>query len=218
MVPRWEWRTFGSSFGPAEDRFAGLPVERVQEGSELYLLSRESDASVKVRGGALDVKHLESVNDDGLEQWKPVLNAAFPLPASDVGFVLETLGAGSYRLERPAYTLDELLDEVVRPSPELMAVDVKKRRHHYTVGGGLAERTDLETEHGATRTVAVESPDPAAVIAAVRDLGLASRPNVSMARGVKSLVGFGSQRFAVIDVGTNSVKFHVGERSEARVW
>src|SRR5262245_25764538 len=218
MVPRWEWRTFGSSFGPAEDRFAGLPVERVQEGSELYLLSRESDASVKVRAGALDVKHLESVNDDGLEQWKPVLNAGFPLPASEVDFVLEALGAASHPLERSAYTLDELLDEVVRPSPELTAVDVKKRRNHYTVGGCMAELTELETEHGATRTIAVESPDPAAVIAAVRELGLASRPNVSMARGLKSLAGFGNERFAVIDVGTNSVKFHVGERSDAGVW
>jgi exopolyphosphatase / guanosine-5'-triphosphate,3'-diphosphate pyrophosphatase len=218
MVPRWEWRTFGSSFGPAEDRFSGLAVERVQEGSELYLLSRESDASVKVRAGALDVKHLESVNDDGLERWKPVLNAGFPLPASEASFVLEALGAGSHSLARPAYTLDELLDDVVRPSPELTAVDVKKRRHHYTVGGCMAELTELETEHGATRTIAVESPDPAAVIAAVRDLGLASRPNVSMARGLKALVGFGSERFAVIDVGTNSVKFHVGERSEAGVW
>jgi exopolyphosphatase / guanosine-5'-triphosphate,3'-diphosphate pyrophosphatase len=218
MVPRWEWRTFGSSFGPAEDRFAGLPVERVQEGSELYLLSLESDASVKLRAGALDVKHLEAVNDDGLEQWKPVLNAGFPLPASEVGFVLEALGAGSYALARPAYTLDELLDEVVRPSPELLAVDVKKRRHHYTVGGCMAELTELETDHGAIRTIAVESPDPAAVIAAVRELGLASRPNVGMARGLKLLAGFGSERFAVIDVGTNSVKFHVGERSEAGVW
>src|SRR5262249_10902637 len=71
---------------------------------------------------------------------------------------------------------------------------------------------------GASGPAAVEPPDPAAVIAGVRDLGLASRPNVSMAGGVKSLVGFGTQRFAVIDVGTNSVKFHVGERSEARVW
>jgi exopolyphosphatase / guanosine-5'-triphosphate,3'-diphosphate pyrophosphatase len=218
MIPRWEWRTFGSSFGPAEDRFAGLPVERVQEGSELYLLSRESDASVKLRAGALDVKQLQSVNDDGLEQWKPVLNAGFPLPASELGFVLEALGSGSHPLERPAYTLDQLLDEVVRPSPQLMAVDVKKRRNHYTVGGCMAELTELETDHGATRTIAVESPDPAAVIAAVRDLGLGTRPNVSMARGLKALAGFGNERFAVIDVGTNSVKFHVGERSDAGAW
>ena len=56
------------------------------------------------------------------------------------------------------------------------------------------------------------------MIAAVRELGLASRPNVSVARGLKALVGFGTQRYAVIDVGTNSVKFHVGERSADGTW
>ena len=43
-------------------------------------------------------------------------------------------------------------------------------------------------------------------------LGLEPRPNVSYPRGLASLAGLGSRRFAVIDVGTNSVKFHVAER------
>jgi exopolyphosphatase/guanosine-5'-triphosphate,3'-diphosphate pyrophosphatase len=39
-----------------------------------------------------------------------------------------------------------------------------------------------------------------------------------MARGLKALVGVGARRFAVIDVGTNSVKFHVGERRADGSW
>ena len=79
IIPRWEWRTFGESFGPAEERFAALTPERVEESDETYLLSTRSDASVKIRGGVMDVKHLEAVNDDGLEQWLPVLKGEFPL-------------------------------------------------------------------------------------------------------------------------------------------
>ena len=51
-----------------------------------------------------------------------------------------------------------------------------------------------------------------------RDRGRArARPRArgrtsACARGLKELVGFGAARYAVIDVGTNSVKFHVGER------
>ena len=56
------------------------------------------------------------------------------------------------------------------------------------------------------------------MVAAVRELGLASRANVCMARGLKTLVGFGARRFAVIDVGTNSVKLHVGERRADGTW
>ena len=56
------------------------------------------------------------------------------------------------------------------------------------------------------------------MLAAVRSLGLASRANVCMARGLKTLVGFGTKRFAAIDVGTNSVKLHVGERRADGTW
>ena len=49
IVPRWEWRTFGEDFGAAEEAFAALDPERVEESDELYLLAEESDASVKVR-------------------------------------------------------------------------------------------------------------------------------------------------------------------------
>jgi len=46
----------------------------------------------------------------------------------------------------------------------------------------------------------------------VRELQLAGRPNVCLARGLKTMLGLEPVRFAVIDVGTNSVKLHVGER------
>jgi len=52
----------------------------------------------------------------------------------------------------------------------------------------------------------------------VRELGLESRRNVSVPRALKALIGFGARRYAVIDVGTNSVKFHVGERAADGEW
>jgi exopolyphosphatase/guanosine-5'-triphosphate,3'-diphosphate pyrophosphatase len=76
VVPRWEWRTF-DDLRNAERYFAELRPERVEESDETYLLSRLSDASVKVRGGVLDVKRLERVNADRLERWRPVLKAPF---------------------------------------------------------------------------------------------------------------------------------------------
>jgi exopolyphosphatase/guanosine-5'-triphosphate,3'-diphosphate pyrophosphatase len=186
MAARWEWRAFGSSFGGAEERF-GEP-ERVQESDEVYLLSRLTDANVKVRDGLLDVKQLERVDDDGLEQWTPVLKAEFPVPAGQVAAVLERLGV-EVELSRDAYSLDELIGEVAGGCPDLRAVRVHKRRQRYTVGGCMSELTDLHTDVGDTRTVAVESEDAAAVIAAVRELGLGDLPNTSFPRGLKALAG-----------------------------
>jgi exopolyphosphatase/guanosine-5'-triphosphate,3'-diphosphate pyrophosphatase len=214
IVPRWEWRTFGASFGAAEERLAALVPERIQESDEVYLLAVGSDESVKLRGGQADVKRLERIDDRGLELWRPVLKAAFPLPAADVKAVLETLRVPVPSLGREAYTREDFRDEIVGPSPELRTLPVHKRRVRHTIGGCMAEVTEMSTEAGATRTIAVESEDPARVTAAVRDLGLEGRPIVCVARGLKALVGFGGRRYAVIDVGTNSVKFHVGERGD----
>ena len=51
----------------------------------------------------------------------------------------------------------------------------------------MAELTDLRTSDRSTRTIAIESEDPARVIAAVRELGLDSRPNMNVPQGLRSL-------------------------------
>lgn len=191
IVPRWEWRTFGSDFGAAERWFASATPERVQESDETYLLSLESDASVKVRDGLMDVKLLEAADRDGLEQWKPVMKAELPLAADGVREVFGALAVPAPSLDRDQYTVEQLAGEVVEPNPALRAVDVQKRRERFTVGGAMAELSEIGTAEGARRTIAVESEDPALVVAAVRELGLPLQPNVCMARGLKALVGFG---------------------------
>jgi exopolyphosphatase/guanosine-5'-triphosphate,3'-diphosphate pyrophosphatase len=192
IVPRWEWRTFGEDFGAADAHFAGLSPERVQESDETYLLSLQSDASVKVRDGLMDVKRLEAVDDDGLEQWKPVLKAEYPLAAAGVEDALAALSAAAPPLGRDEYTLAQLVEEVIGPDPGLRAVEVHKHREHFTVGGAMAELSEIRTADGARRTIAVESEEPSLVVAAVRELGLPLRPNVCLARGLKALVGFGA--------------------------
>jgi exopolyphosphatase/guanosine-5'-triphosphate,3'-diphosphate pyrophosphatase len=206
LIPRWEWRTFGPDL-----ELAGLTPEREQESDEVYLLSAGDDATVKLRDDLIDVKRLERVDHEGLEQWLPVLKAAFPLSAEDARSMIAALG-----VETPATAISSFDD--LRRLDGVLAVSVHKHRRRYTVSGCMAELTDADTDHGATRTIAVESEDPALVLAAIRELGLESRHNVNYVRGLSALAGFGSRRYAVIDVGTNSVKFHVGERRRDGVW
>src|SRR6188508_1814259 len=108
IVPRWEWRTFGEDLGVAEEGFGALGVERVDESDEVYLLSRDGDASVKVRDEHLDVKGLLAVDDDGLEQWVPVAKCRFPVSRDDVGAALARLRVVAPPLDREAYTVEEL--------------------------------------------------------------------------------------------------------------
>jgi exopolyphosphatase/guanosine-5'-triphosphate,3'-diphosphate pyrophosphatase len=211
IVPRWEWRTLGERFETAQSVLTAQAADRPQDSDEIYLLSVHSDASVKIRDELMDVKHLVRVSDDGLELWTPVMKAAFPLSADDAASVLTTLGVAAPTLQRATYTLDELENELVRPNPELRAVRVHKRRMRFTVDGCMAELTELGVEQRTTNTIAIESPDPALVVATIHELGLDGRRNVCVAKGLKALLGFGARRYAVIDVGTNSVKFHLGE-------
>ena len=84
IIPRWEWRSFGRRFPSAEERLARLTPSGVQESDEIYLLSASGD-NVKVRDALMDVKVLQEINADGLEQWTPVMKAGFPLSASRHG-------------------------------------------------------------------------------------------------------------------------------------
>ena len=91
IVPRWEWRTFGSDFGAADAVFAALEPELIQESDETYLLSPGTDAAVKIRAGLMDIKVLEHVSEAGLEQWRPAMKETFPLPRGEADKVCAAL-------------------------------------------------------------------------------------------------------------------------------
>jgi len=218
IIPRWEWRTFGSSFGAADDALSELASGGdSMESDELYLLSTD-DANVKIRDGLMDIKVLREVDGAGLERWEPVLKRGFPLPAEDAGRVLDPLGVPRPPQIRPAYELGEFLEELVRPSGTVRETEIQKHRTRFQVEGCMAELTDVIADGRSTRTVAVESEDASAVVRAVRSLGLDGYVNTSYPRGLRALLDDVPPRFAVIDMGTNSVKFHVGERAPDGSW
>jgi len=189
MAWRWEWRTFGEQFGGAEERLGPIAPESVVESDEAYLLGADSVDAVKLRDGLMDVKHLEQVDDDGLELWKPVMKASLPTSAADARAVLAALRV-SAPLDRDSY---DLADLVTAAGGAIRVVPVHKLRRHCTIGGCMAELTDLRAGDRATRTIAIESEEPARVLAAVRELGLGSRPNVNVPRGLRALVGASPQ-------------------------
>jgi exopolyphosphatase/guanosine-5'-triphosphate,3'-diphosphate pyrophosphatase len=217
ITPRWEWRSFGPRFGEAEKRLAALTPGAVQESDEVYLLSG-AGGNVKVRAGLMDIKVLRQVNADGLEQWTPVMKAGFPISATDAARVFEGLQLPIPALSEKAYPLDAFIGQFAAPGGAIRAVKVHKRRTRFTVGGCMAELSDVVANGRPTRTIAVESEDAAGVIRAVRDLGLGGYRNTSYPLGLTALIDDAPARYAVIDVGTNSVKFHIGERDLGGTW
>jgi exopolyphosphatase/guanosine-5'-triphosphate,3'-diphosphate pyrophosphatase len=217
IVPRWEWRTFGEDFGAAEQVFASLDPTSRHESDEVYFHTG-SGPIIKIRDELLDVKVLREVDDFGLEQWTPLMKREFPLAAPDVAEVFELFSIPPPPLPRESYTLDQLLVEVIEPHRQVRAVPIHKSRVRYTLGGCMAELSDLIVDGIPVRTIAIESEDRAAVVAAVESVGLTDHLDHNFIRGLTALLVDEGVRYGVIDVGTNSVKFHVGERRPDGSW
>jgi exopolyphosphatase / guanosine-5'-triphosphate,3'-diphosphate pyrophosphatase len=190
IVARWEWRTFGPSFGDADKHFAGLQQEKVEKSDEIYLLSAFSDANVKVRGALVDIKLLERVDAHGLEQWRPLLKAPFPLDAAIVAKTSAALGLPDLPASEGGWSLEHLLDELRRFAGLVRVVNVQKTRSRYLLDGCLAEATDVIADGKPVRTVAIEDATPERVAAAVHTMGLDVYRNINYPRGLKQLIGF----------------------------
>jgi exopolyphosphatase/guanosine-5'-triphosphate,3'-diphosphate pyrophosphatase len=217
IVPRWEWRTFGDRFRTADTVFAKHEPTQVQDSEELYLLAKGAN-NVKIRDDLMDIKVLREVDANGLERWEPILKAAFPLSAEDVRTVMESLGLP---MPQPLMPLSrEAFRDLLRGTGEgiVRPVTVRKHRIRYRVGDGAAERSEVHVDGRSAWTIAVESPDAEAVYRAVEILGFADYLNMSYETGLADLLDDIPPRFAVIDVGTNSIKFHVGQHEPDGTW
>ncbi len=183
-VPRWEWRTFGKTIETRID-LSACPRTRHVKSSEIYLATPTSRDNPKIRGEAIDVKRLQSMDDAGLEQWTPVLKAAFPLSVDLVSEVCRSLeldappGAGPF-------DLDALL-KIIEEDRRAWATRVFKVRSLYDVDGCIVESSDVTFDGHPLHTVAAEDPDPARVWDTVAKLGLQGRENISYVTAVQRL-------------------------------
>jgi exopolyphosphatase / guanosine-5'-triphosphate,3'-diphosphate pyrophosphatase len=217
ITPRWEWRAFGRRFGEAEARLKALTPEGMQESDETYLLAG-TGGNVKVRNTLIDIKVLKDVNAQGLQLWMPVMKAGFPLLATQVVQVFQALQLPVPSLSRACYEVGEFIREFAPPDSAIRAVKVHKRRTHYTLGGCMAELADVIANGNRTRTIAVESENAAAVISTVTMLGLGGYTNISYPSGLTTLIAGEPARYAVLDIGTNSVKLCIGELDSEGKW
>ncbi len=89
IIPRWEWRHFAKEIKLDID-LSKYEKTRHVESTEMYIPSTVVDENPKFRDNKMDVKSLQRVDRDGLEQWKPVIKVEFPLPVSEMEKVLKS--------------------------------------------------------------------------------------------------------------------------------
>ena len=218
VAHRWEWRVFGTRLESAERVFSALtPVGEAADTEETYILG-PGDVNVKIRFALLDIKKLIVVDENGLELWAPISKSEFPMPADEVGEVFRAWDLPPPEFEREVFELSEFLDEIVVPRSDLEVVTVRKHRIRYSIEGCMSELTSLTANGREIKTIAAETEDPNAVLAAVEKLGMSGHLNTNYNRGLRCLLGMTPVRYAVVDIGTNSVKFHIGEQHPDGAW
>lgn len=191
IQPRFEFRTWAQTFGRVvEEMRAHSACEKIRESAETYIVSAANDRNnTKIRDNLMDIKELVAERD-GLEQWNPRMKGAFPMEADRLrAEVFPAFEVEMPPLARDSYTLDQYLGEVIRPHPDLAAVNVFKRRFAFTINDCIAEHAEILINGAALQTVAVESTDVAAILEAKRMLGLDVYENVNYLRAIKRVIG-----------------------------
>jgi len=189
IIPRWEWRTFTDNLGKAEENIRKFPEGKTRESDEVYILSEVSMDNTKIRDGLMDIKTLQQVYEDRLEQWLPIMKGSFPLPVSEIEKVFKCFKVALPKFERTEYTYEQYLNELIHPSKLLKAINVHKKRTGFTINNTIVEIAEVTVEGKTIKTAAVEMEDPQLVIKTVRELELDSFPNINYIRGLKNLVG-----------------------------
>ncbi len=185
IIPRWEWRTFTHQ-PDVETQIATYPLTRQVESSDVYILSELSMENAKVRNDLMDIKSLQVVTKDGLEQWKPVKKEKFPLSLDEVRKMF-----GVFRVPMPEFsqdtcTFDEFV-ELVKTDDRLICVTVDKSRRLYDVDGCIVEVADLKIAGRSIMTVAVELEDPDKVREIIHMLGLTGLENINYVTAIKQM-------------------------------
>ena len=187
IIPRWEWRTFGSDFKGADQKIMALNPS-VKKSGEKYILSRNSNENCKIRDDLMDIKSPQAVNEDKLEQWYPTLKESFPLSREAV----TKLFTEFFKIDVP-----ELADsydyaafvELCSQQKDLCVVNVEKVRHITNIDETIVEVAETKFNGVENRTICVEHIDPALVMSVVRKLGVENLPNINYINAMKQAVG-----------------------------
>jgi len=191
IKPRFEFRAFAGNFGIVEEKMRSLsPVEKIRESSEIYIMSAgNNENNTKIRDKRMDVKVFIK-EEKGLEQWNPRMKGEFPMQASMLKEkVFPCFGVEMPELERDEYTHEQFLSEVIRLHPDLVAVNIFKRRFAFTINGCIAEIAEILINGACIQSVNVESVDVEAILKAKDMLSLNEYENVNYLRAIKRVIG-----------------------------
>jgi hypothetical protein len=165
-------------------------VKQIRESAEIYIMSRaNNENNTKIRNELMDIKVLVQ-RRQALEQWNPRMKGAFPMQVEKISSVVfPAFEVQLPEFHREDYTLDQYLEEIITPHPQLQAVHVYKRRFAFTINDCIAELADVYINGARVKTVNLESVDTEAILEARQRVGLSEYENINYLLAIKRVIG-----------------------------
>jgi hypothetical protein len=188
-MDRYEFRVWGNDLTALKGALEELSgSSQPATSNEIYFLSKMTDrCNAKIRSGLLDIKALVRV-DRTLEQWEPIVKAEFPLAQAAIVQLFESLEIGTPRLSQSTYSLEQFLNNAIKPERAIAIANVSKQRSRYKIGSCEAEFSAVTIEEIARHTVAVEGTDSHALLSLIEQIGIKEDVNTSYIREIKHLL------------------------------
>ena len=189
IKPRFEFRIWRDNCRHERELLEALTRPGTSKTSrETYLISSVADRSnIKIRSGLMDIKVLDRT-ERGLELWKPVLKAEFPLDAATI----TTAVYARLELEPPAVSNGPFPEksflELMLRDARIAIVPVSKDRAQFQIGSCAAEFASVIIDGQNVETVAAESTDPDALLALLEQIGISNLANQSYVREIKRVI------------------------------
>lgn len=185
IIPRWEWRHFADKINLAIN-LNDYEKRRHVESSEYYVLSKVCDENPKIRENKMDIKSLQQVNEDWLEQWRPVKKVEFPLPKNELIELYRVFRLSPPQLNKDQYSIEQFID-MAKNDERLMVFSVRKIRDLYDVDGCIVEYATVNIDGRDLVSVAAELEDPLKVKETVIKLGLWDKENINYVKALKRI-------------------------------
>ncbi len=190
IVPRWEWRTFGSNFDQGEDTIKKYECLSIRESQEIYILSKYSNDNTKIRDERIDIRTLTNVSDSNLEQWMPIMKEEFPISLNKVKKLFGHWKVNTPHFERDEYTYNQFMNELVNHHPDLALIKVEKTRFGYNINDAIVEIAETKLNGSEYKTLCVEHADPEKVVSTVKELSCFSYENINYIKAMKRSAGW----------------------------
>ena len=192
IMPRFEFRIFGTSLGMAEQRLRMITrCDSITESREIYLLGSGPvfDKNLKIRDGRLELKQLIQ-HHEGLQRWQPAGQWEFPVTLEAIEGILYSSDAHDPARDLSAMlSQDDLLQLATQSAAHLRRANVFKRRFRFTLPACDAEFDQLLVNGAAIESIAVESENPQAILEAQSALQLEDFENQSYPLALSRILG-----------------------------